>query len=148
MPATATFPAFAAHADYSLLQALNRDPQATGDGHDHRAREVLSGHYVPVTPTPLPEPAYVAHSSSLFRELGLSDDLAHDASFQRWFSGDASAATGAMPAYGWATGYALSIYGTEYIRQCCQHIDLAAVPVAPPRSACGLGRAKPRSRVF
>ena len=23
-----------------------------------------------------------------------------------------------MPAYGWATGYALSIYGTEYIRQC------------------------------
>ena len=118
MPATATFPAFAAHADYSLLQALNRDPQATGDGHDHRAREVLSGHYVPVTPTPLPKPAYVAHSSSLFRELGLSDALAHDASFQRWFSGDASVATGAMPAYGWATGYALSIYGTEYIRQC------------------------------
>ena len=118
MPATATFPAFAAHADYSLLQALNRDPQATGDGHDHRAREVLSGHYVPVTPTPLPEPAYVAHSSSLFRELGLSDALAHDASFQRWFSGDASVATGAMPAYGWATGYALSIYGTEYIQQC------------------------------
>ena len=32
MPATATFPAFAAHADYSLLQTLNRDPQATGDG--------------------------------------------------------------------------------------------------------------------
>ncbi len=118
MPATATFPAFAEHADYSLLQALNRDPDATSDGHDHRAREVLSGHYVPVTPTPLPEPAYVAHSSSLFRELGLSDALAHDATFQRWFSGDASVATGAMPAYGWATGYALSIYGTEYIRQC------------------------------
>lgn len=118
MPATAMFPAFAAHADYSLLQALNRDPQATGDGHDHRAREVLSGHYVPVTPTPLPEPEYVAHSRELFRELGLSDALAHDSRFQRWFSGDASVATGAMPPYGWATGYALSIYGTEYNQQC------------------------------
>ena len=118
MPATAMFPAFAAHADYSLLQALTRDPQATGDGHDHRAREVLSGHYVPVTPTPLPEPEYVAHSRDLFRELGLSDALAHDARFQRWFSGDASVATGAMPPYGWATGYALSIYGSEYNQQC------------------------------
>ena len=87
MPATATFPAFAAHADYSLLQTLNRDPQATGDGRDHKAREVLSGHYVPVTPTPLPEPEYVAHSRGLFRELGLSDEIAHDESFQRLFSG-------------------------------------------------------------
>ena len=36
------------------------------------------------SPPPLPEPAYVAHSSSLFRELGLSDALA-DASFQLVF---------------------------------------------------------------
>ena len=31
----------------------------------------------PVTPTPLPEPEYVAHSSTFFKELGLSDELAH-----------------------------------------------------------------------
>ena len=113
-----SFNSFAKCADYSLLKSLQPDPQATSDGHDHRAREVLSGHYVPVTPTPLPQPEYVAHSRGLFRELGLSDELAHDASFQRWFSGDTNVATGTMPAYGWATGYALSIYGTEYIRQC------------------------------
>ncbi|MGC6482347.1 MAG: protein adenylyltransferase SelO family protein [Synechococcus sp.] len=118
MPAPTPFTAFANHADYSLLEALTRDPDASSDGNDHQAREVRSGHYVPVTPTPLPEPQYVAHSQSLFAELGLSDALAHDGDFQRWFSGDSSVATGAMPPYGWATGYALSIYGTEYNRQC------------------------------
>jgi uncharacterized protein YdiU (UPF0061 family) len=79
---------------------------------------VFSGHYVPVTPTPLPDPVYIAHSSTLFRELGLSDDLAQNPEFRRIFSGDLSAAPKPMRPYGWATGYALSIYGTEYKRQC------------------------------
>jgi uncharacterized protein YdiU (UPF0061 family) len=79
---------------------------------------VFSGHYVPVTPTPLPQPEYVAHSSSLFAELGLSDALAHDDAFRRFFSGDSTVASGAMRPHGWATGYALSIYGTEYTQQC------------------------------
>ncbi len=117
-PATTTFADFAERADYSFMESLHADPQATVDGLDHRSREVLSGHYVPVKPTPLPAPEYVAHSSNLFQELGLSDALAHDDAFRRWFSGDSSVATGAMPPYGWATGYALSIYGTEYIQQC------------------------------
>ena len=115
---TTTFAEFAQQADYSLLEALQPDPQATLDGDDHQPRQVFSGHYVPVTPSPLPEPHYVAHSSSLFAELGLSDELAHDATFRRLFSGDSTAATGPMRPYGWATGYALSIYGTEYIQQC------------------------------
>ena len=120
MPAQATtsFEAFTQRVDYSLLESLRQDPQATTDGNDHQPRQVFSGHYVPVTPTPLPEPEYVAHSSSLFAELGLSDDLAHDEAFQRLFSGDSTAASGPMRPYGWATGYALSIYGTEYIQQC------------------------------
>jgi uncharacterized protein YdiU (UPF0061 family) len=101
-----------------LLEALQPDPQATADGSDHRPRQVRSGHYVPVTPTPLPDPQYVAHSTALFAELGLSEALAHDAAFRRFFSGDSSVATGPMRPYGWATGYALSIYGTEYIQQC------------------------------
>ena len=113
-----SFAAFTQCSDTSLLKSLRADPQATSDGDDHLAREVFSGHYVPVTPTPLPEPEYVAHSRGLFRELGLSDEVAHDERFQRLFSGDISVATGTMPAYGWATGYALSIYGTEYTRQC------------------------------
>ena len=35
--------------------------------------------------------------------------------FRRMFSGDLDVATGPMRPWGWATGYALSIYGTEYI---------------------------------
>ncbi|MFZ9753523.1 MAG: protein adenylyltransferase SelO [Cyanobium sp.] len=121
MPTTApltTFTEFAQRADYSLLDSLCPDPQATEDGQDHRPRQVFSGHYVPVTPTPLPEPEYVAHSETLFRDLGLSDGLAHDDSFRRFFSGDISVAQAPMRPFGWATGYALSIYGTEYTQQC------------------------------
>ncbi|GDX77012.1 hypothetical protein LBMAG41_20880 [Cyanobium sp.] len=115
---TTTFAAFAQRADYSLLESLQPDPQATADGHDHRPRQVFSGHYVPVTPTPLPAPELVAHSSSLFEELGLSEALVHDEQFLRLFSGDISVANESMRPYGWATGYALSIYGSEYIQQC------------------------------
>ncbi|MFO7628792.1 MAG: protein adenylyltransferase SelO family protein [Prochlorococcaceae cyanobacterium] len=115
---TASFADFAQRADYSLLDSLQPDPQGSGDGQDHRPRQVFSGHYVPVRPTPLPEPEYVAHSQSLFSELGLSDSLAHDEQFRRLFSGDISVAQEPMRPLGWATGYALSIYGTEYIQQC------------------------------
>ena len=119
MPSTAnTFAAFAQRADYSLLEKLRPDPQATSDGEDHKARQVFSGHWVPVTPTAIPEPEYIAHSSTLFAELGLSDELAHDEQFKRLFSGDITAAAAPMRPYGWATGYALSIYGSEYIQQC------------------------------
>ncbi len=79
---------------------------------------MFSGHYVPVAPTPLPDPEYVVHSQALFSELGLSEALAHDDQFRRLFSGDISVAIGPMRPYGWATGYALSIYGAEYIQQC------------------------------
>ncbi len=113
-----TFAAFAQRADYSLLDSLQVDPQATVDGQDHRPRQVFSGHYVPVTPTPLPEPEVVAHSSTLFHELGLSEALAHDEHFCRLFSGDIRVAMEPMRPFGWATGYALSIYGSEYIQQC------------------------------
>jgi uncharacterized protein YdiU (UPF0061 family) len=113
-----TFGEFARLADYSLMDTLNADPDATVDGGDHRARQVFSGHFVPVTPTPLAEPEYVAHSSTFFKELGLSDELALDEKFCQVFSGDLSAAHEPMRQVGWATGYALSIYGTEYIQNC------------------------------
>ncbi len=118
MPTTTSFAEFAQRADYSLLDSLHADPQATGDGNDHQPRQVFSGHYVPVTPTAIPAPEYVAHSRTLFNDLGLSDELAQDDQFRRLFSGDISVAQGPMRPVGWATGYALSIYGTEYIQQC------------------------------
>lgn len=115
---TTTFAEFAQRADYSLLDSLHADPQATVDGQDHQPRQVFSGHYVPVTPTPIPAPEYVAHSRALFHELGLSEALVDDEHFLRLFSGDISVACEPMRPFGWATGYALSIYGTEYIQQC------------------------------
>lgn len=121
VPTTApitTFTEFAQRVDYSLMESLHADPQATRDGQDHRPRQVFSGHYVPVTPKAIPEPEYVAHSETLFNDLGLSDGLAQDDHFRRLFSGDISVASEPMRPFGWATGYALSIYGTEYNQQC------------------------------
>ena len=115
---TTTFADFAQRADYSLLDSLHPDPQARADGRDHHPRQVFSGHYVPVTPTPIPAPELIAHSPSLFLDLGLGDGLAHDEDFLRLFSGDITVAREPMRPFGWATGYALSIYGTEYIQQC------------------------------
>jgi len=113
-----TFDEFVRLVDYSLMDTLNADPDATVDGDDHRARQVFSGHFVPVTPTPLAEPEYVAHSSTFFKKLGLSDELVLDEKFCHVFSGDLSAAHEPMRQVGWATGYALSIYGTEYSQNC------------------------------
>ena len=115
---TRNFTEFSQLADYSLMDSLQKDPQANENGDDHHPRQVFSGHYVPVTPTALPSPEYVAHSKALFKELGLSNELIRDEQFLRLFSGDISVAEAPMRPIGWATGYALSIYGTEYIQQC------------------------------
>jgi len=117
-PSINDFKEFVHQLDYSLLNNLTVDPDATADGNDHRPREVFSGHYVPVAPTPIGYPEYVTHSKTFFKELGLSDKLATDDDFIKAFSGDLSSAPPPMHKYGWATGYALSIYGTEYTAQC------------------------------
>lgn len=117
-PDITNFEKFVKLADYSLMDTLRADPDSTRDGNDHHPRQVFSGHFVPVTPTPLEAPEYVSHSSSFFAELGFSDELALDESFQQVFSGDLSAVLDPMRSFGWATGYALSIYGTEYTHQC------------------------------
>ena len=52
----ATLDDLATLANYSLMDTLNCDPQATADGDDHAPRQVFSGHYVPVKPTPIDSP--------------------------------------------------------------------------------------------
>ena len=108
----------AKHVDYSFMDTLNSDLDATIDGVDYAPRQVFSGHYVPVKPTPLQNPEYVAHSKLFFRELGFADSLVESADFVRLFSGDLSQLPQPMRKLGWATGYALSIFGTEYYQQC------------------------------
>ena len=116
--ATSNFSDFSKLADFSLMRSLKADPQSSKDGNDHSPRQVYSGHYVPVTPTPIPEPEYITHSDKLFDELGLSSDLIKDKNFCNFFSGDLDIEENPMNPVGWATGYALSIYGTEYTQQC------------------------------
>lgn len=105
-------------ADYSLIDTLTLDPKAKENKKDHFPREIFSGHYVPVDPTAIKEPFYIAHSKNFFEELGLDDTLAQNEEFIKMFSGDLSNVPKPLCNYGWATGYALSIYGTEYYDQC------------------------------
>ena len=76
---------------------------------------VLVQHYVPVKPTPLKNPKYITHSKILFHELGFKDDLAKSDDFIKMFSGDLSQVPKPLHKIGWACGYALSIYGNEYL---------------------------------
>lgn len=105
-------------ANYSFMDTLNCDPEAKSNGVDHMSRQVFSGHYVPVKPTPIKDPQYVTHSKNLFSELGFADQMAQSEDFVRMFSGDISHVQEPMRKVGWACGYALSIYGTEYYQQC------------------------------
>ena len=122
--------------NYSLMDTLNRDPDATEDGEDFHPRQVFSGHYVPVKPTPIAAPVLVAHSAGLFRELGFDANLATTDDFTRLFSGDLSNMPTPIRPYGWATGYALSIYGTEYRNK------------KIPALLAGIGVYKPLTRLF
>ena len=117
-PTVATLDDLAKLANYSLMDALNCDPDAKANGADHAPRQVFSGHYVPVSPTPIENSEYVAHSKNLFRELGFADSMAQSTDFVRVFSGDTASVPEPMRKVGWACGYALSIYGTEYNQQC------------------------------
>ncbi len=105
-------------SDYSFMDTLNIDPDSKIDGIDHSPRQVFSGHFVPVKPTPIANSEYVAHSKKLFNELGLDDSLAQCPDFASMFSGDTSNVPEPMSKFGWACGYALSIYGKEYYAQC------------------------------
>jgi len=100
------------------MDTLNCDPEANLNGDEHMPRQVFSGHYVPVTPTAIENPEYITHSKDFFQELGFADDLAESADFMRMFSGDLTHVPEPMRKVGWATGYALSIFGTEYVQQC------------------------------
>ena len=104
--------------DYSLLDTLKADSDANKDGQNHYPREVFNGHYVPVTPTPIKNPIYITHSKTFFNELGFDDSLAQKDDFIKMFSGDISKIPQPLRNIGWACGYALSIYGREYYKQC------------------------------
>ena len=117
-PAVSTLDNLAKLANYSLMDTLNCDPDAKANGDDYESRQVFTGHYVPVNPTPIKNPEYIMHSKNLFHDLGFADSMAQLDDFIRMFSGDISHVPEPMRKVGWACGYALSIFGTEYYQQC------------------------------
>ena len=117
-PTVFTLDDLAKCASYSLMDTLKCDPDAKANGADHSPRQVFTGHYVPVNPTPIEDPDYVAHSKNFFHELGFADSMAESADFVRLFTGDLSHLPEPMRKLGWASGYALSIFGNEYYQQC------------------------------
>ena len=104
--------------DYSFINTLTCDKNVKQDGIDYKPRQIKNGHYTLVKPTPIPSPIYIAHSQTLFEELGFSNSLAKEEDFIQLFTGDTSKLPKTFSKLGWATGYALSIYGTEYYEQC------------------------------
>lgn len=122
-----SFPEFLRCADYSLLRELTPDPDQARNTPNKAMRQVKSGHYVEVFPTPLPAPRYVIHSESFFRVLSISNIAASEPLFMQFFTGDPPRAVAAanigqdrphLLPKGWATGYALSIYGRELYHNC------------------------------
>ncbi|WP_438971539.1 protein adenylyltransferase SelO [Methylophaga sp.] len=114
----ATLEDLAKMTSYSFMDSLNSDPDGTLNGDDHSPRQVFTGHYVPVKPTPIQNPVYVTHSKTFFHELGFADSMANSKDFVQMFSGDLRFVPAPIRKVGWACGYALSIYGTEYNQQC------------------------------
>lgn len=106
----------AARADHSWMTQLRPDPDAAQHAPNKSSREVASGHYVPVQPTPLPAPRLLALSSAMAAELGLDPAACEqDEAFARFFAGDMDAAPGFQS---WCTPYALSIMGQRYTNNC------------------------------
>ena len=105
----------AARADHSWTRHLNPDPDTDANAPNRKSRQVKSGHYVRVDPTPLRQPETVIYSPDMLKRLGIDEadvKAPNGERFARFFSGDKSAVPGMDT---WATPYALSIYGQETV---------------------------------
>lgn len=104
----------------SLISLLNEDPETNKNQPNKISREVKSGHYVRVKPTPLPNPYLVIYSPKMASSLGLDNETCLSNDFLYLFSGtindDKNAQT--IGKQSWATPYALSIYGQEMYSNC------------------------------
>ncbi|CAE8604653.1 unnamed protein product, partial [Polarella glacialis] len=103
-------------ADHSWLQQLSADPETEKSAPNKTSRQVRSGHYVRVLPTPLPRPKLIIHSPDMAAALGVSDSECTSQEFAAFFSGQQAVANGSLES--WCTPYALSIMGERMVRNC------------------------------
>ena len=105
-------------ADHSWTRQLSPDPDTDANAPNRKSRQVKSGHYVRVDPTPLRKPECVIYSPDMLNRLGIdeADVKAHNGErFARFFSGDKTAVPNMDS---WATPYALSIMGQRQVSNC------------------------------
>jgi len=102
------------HVNNSWLKDLDSDPAQSAHCPNKQPRNVGSGHWVLVAPTPLPHPVLISHSPGVAESLWLDPSDALGPIFTRLFSGHAEPSI-VNPNSTWATPYALSIYGHETI---------------------------------
>jgi len=103
-------------SDPSWVRELDEDPKADKYAPNKTSREVKSGHYVKVKPTPLPKPYLVTYSHAMANELRLSEETMKSEEMVRWLTGS-PVFKEAFPVT-WATPYALSIFGHIYLQNC------------------------------
>jgi len=101
----------------SWMKDLEPDPEEVKHKPNKTARQVRSGHYVRVWPTPLESPYLVSFSQPMASELGLSKDECLSQRFLKFFSGDLEG-NFSDRVQSWATPYALSIYGSPMKQNC------------------------------
>ena len=108
--------ALAQRADHSWTRHLTPDPETERRAPNRSSREVKSGHFVRVKPTPLRNPRVALYSTAMVTNLGIAeDDVVGSSRFAKFFSGDADAVPGMDT---WATPYALSIMGKRQFQNC------------------------------
>ena len=105
-------------ADHSWTRQLNPDPDTDANAPNRKSRQVKSGHYVRVDPTPLRKPECVIYSPDMLNRLGIDEadvKAPNGERFARFFSGDKTAVPNMDS---WATPYALSIMGQRQVSNC------------------------------
>jgi len=104
--------------DNSWLKSLQCDPEWEKHTPNRSSREVKSGHFVLVEPTPLPDPHLIGVSSHLLAEMNVNEEECKSSEqFLKFVSGGGLPDQSPQPT-SWATPYALSIYGKPFTSNC------------------------------
>lgn len=114
-PQPMSLEAFGKTADHSWLRELSPDPETEAYYPNKSRRQVLSGHYVRVRPTPLPEAHLIIYSRDLLESLGIAEEETQRAEFASFFAGQQDAIPGFQS---WCTPYALAISGSRTTQNC------------------------------
>lgn len=105
----------ARQTDQSWLQQLSPDPETEIHAPNKSPRQVTSGHYVEVLPSPLPDPELVVYSAEVAEMLEISPEEIETDAFKAFFSGDQ---TQVPELKSWCTPYALAIMGQRMVSNC------------------------------